>query len=52
MKDGGRNNKLRSVCTHLKSIFVCCSMLMTGHLKTPSLSVEMEPGAFEPVPGP
>lgn len=33
---------------HLKSIFICPPMVMTGHLKTLRLSVETEPAAFEP----
>lgn len=47
-----RNSKLRSVSTHLKSIFMCFSPLMTDHLKTLGPSLETEPGALEPEPSP
>lgn len=47
-----RNSKLRSASPHLKSIFMCFSLLMTGHLKTLWPSFEMEPGALSLSPAP
>lgn len=48
---GGAEKQQAQVCLHpmnlhLKSIFICSPMVMTGHLKILRLSVETEPGAF------
>lgn len=52
MSDEGQKQQAQ-VCfhlinLHLKSIFICPSMVMTGRLKILGLSVETEPEAFEP----
>lgn len=48
MNDEGQKQQAQVCFPHLKSIFMCFSLLMTGHLKTLGPSFETEPGALEP----